>query len=171
MDQWVSDNVLFLRPTQERLAGEAGSDVMQSAFRGAFETGHLALAVDLRNVKYMDVGVVRTFIAEFKFLNRYHGLMCVLNVTGELYEFLAQTVLGKVIDICHNEHDAMMLFEGVSKRRHVAGGIRRAIGRMYSWGYGAGILPNRRARKSRRVEFERRQASDRRTLEPVGDSS
>ena len=81
------DGVAILHPDSARI-GASDAEAVGSTIREMFDEGRLAIAVDLRSVEFMDLSCLRTPVTEYKYLNRYHGLVCIFNVAPALHDFL-----------------------------------------------------------------------------------
>lgn len=125
-DRREVNGVLIVHPTDSRLTAMSGAGELREALMGAVRRGHLALAVDLAGVEYADSTMIGDLIAAFKDLHRDGGLICLFNVAPELREFLHQTVLDRLIEICTDERAALLLMEDRPKSK------RRGLRRLFS---------------------------------------
>ncbi len=156
------DGVAILHPDSARI-GASDAEAVGSTIREMFDDGRLAIAVDLRSVEFMDLSCLRTLVTEYKYLNRYHGLVCLFNVAPALHDFLQHTVLDAVIDVCEDEEAALAAFESVPKRRHLPRGILYAFDAIHAWVHRLSSASSEsRSGGTRRIHPDRRLVTERR---------
>jgi len=164
------DGVALIHPRRKRVTALSGADELREALHNARERGHLAIAIDFEGVEYADTAAIGMLIAEFKVLNRDHGLMCLFNVGPDMHEFFRQIVFDHLIEVRGTEQAALELFAGQPKRRHLSTGLRNVFSHIYSWSYKLGVTPERRTPGDRRVTPDRRRSRDRRSTQDTGPS-
>jgi len=119
-------DVTIIHSNLTRVTAVAGAEEFRQTLMESIEEGRLAIAVDMHGIEYADSTMIGALVDGNKLLTRDGGTMCLFNVSHELREFFNQTVLDRFIEICATEEIAILVFDGLPKKKRRS--IRKFFG-------------------------------------------
>ncbi len=126
LDVHEVEGICIVRPNLSHVTQTTGAAEVHEALEVAVNDGKLAVAVDLKGVKFADSPTIDALIDTHKALMKNGGELCVFHVEPEVREFFQQTMFHRFIQICTDEQDAIFHFENSPKKK------RRGLLRLFS---------------------------------------